>query len=163
MKVEELIKKDSTSVRLSDELMGYYISYQQELFNYHATCYGCGFPSDWATFANKVRLLKNINLKEIIMTKAFELRDTNKIYSIVEAGKHDRRCYGWNMTEEFAIQYLQIGTEEEIETKKLDFKTLPTFETPETETTETVKNKIEPKSKKKETENEILNLQTKTV
>jgi hypothetical protein len=163
MKVEELIKNDSQLVRNSNELMGYYIKYSQELFNYSPNCAGCTFSSDWATFVNKVKLLKNINLKEIIMTKAFELRDTNKIYSIVEEGKHDRRCYGWNMTEDFAIEYLQIGTEEEIETKKLDFKTLPTFETTETEITETVKNKIEPKAKKKETENEILNLQTKTV
>ena len=33
------------------------------------------------------------------------------------------------MTEEFAIEYLTIGTEEEIEIRKKDFKKLPILET----------------------------------
>lgn len=126
MKKSELISQGSSKIRSDSTLLSFYIEIFKNEFGYKPACAGCTFLSDW----NK---LTNSNKKNIeIMSKSFEIKDRQKIYSFVKE-RRTNRCYGYNMTEEFAVDYLTIGTEEEIEIRKKDFKKLPVVEK-ETET-----------------------------
>ncbi len=121
MTKSELISQGSSKVRSDSALLSFYIEIFKNEFGYKPACAGCTFSTDW----NK---LTNSNKKYIeIMSKSFEIKDKQKIHSFVKE-RRTIRCYGHNMTEEFAIEYLTIGTEEEIEIRKKDFKKLPVLE-----------------------------------
>jgi hypothetical protein len=124
MNIEELIKKQPSEIRNSNELMMAYVSYFKKKFNYSPDCAGCTFSNDWNVFVSSVQN-QNINFKKEIMSKSFEIRDRSKIYSYRKEGQLVARCYGSDMTEEFANEYLANGTQEEIEERKKEFKVLP--------------------------------------
>ena len=125
MEVKELIKKQPSEVRNSNELMMAYINAFTEILGYKPDCAGCTFHNDWNNFVLRV---KNTNVKfknNIMPNKNFQVRDNTKIYTYRVEGQSVARCYGSDMTEEFALAYLENGTEEEIEQRKKEFKVLP--------------------------------------
>lgn len=125
MKKQELIKLGSSNVKGNSVYLQLYFDFFKLEHGYtpHPPC--CGNMSDWNKFISS----NNNNNKYIeIMSKSFEIKDKQKIHSFVKE-RRTQRCYGHNMTEEFAIEYLTIGTEEEIEIRKKDFKKLPILET----------------------------------
>lgn len=124
MDIGELIKKQPSEVRNSNELMMAYINYFKEILGYKPDCAGCTFSNDWNVFVSRVKN-QNINFKKEIMSKSFEIRDRSKIYSYRKEGQSVARCYGSDMTEEFANEYLANGTQEEIEERQKEFKVLP--------------------------------------
>lgn len=125
--IEDLIKAGKNEVRNNSNLMTAYIQIFEEKFGRKPDCAGCTFNSDWN------RLIQNQNTilsNNIIMSdKTFLLRDNSIIYSYdVEVGENQLRRvrrYGNLMDEEFAVNYLTNGSDEQIEVRKRQFKILP--------------------------------------
>ena len=124
MTKQELIKLPSSTVRGNSVYFQLYFDLFELEYGYTPEPPCCGHMADWYRFVGS----GNNNQKYIeIMSKSFEIKDRQKIYSF-KKDKRAVRCYGYNMTENFAIDYLTIGTEEEIESRKLEFKRLPVTE-----------------------------------
>jgi len=121
MTKEDLIKEGSSKVRNNSTLLSFYIDIFKSEFGYKPTCAGCTFSTDWNKLINSTK--KHIE----IMNATFEIKDKQKIHTFYK-DKRNIRCYGRNMTEEFAIDYLTFGTAEEIEERKKDFRKLPVTE-----------------------------------
>ncbi len=126
MTKEELIAFGSSKVRNDSTLLSFYKEIFKEEFGYYPICAGCSFSNDWDKLikSNNISLTKNFE----IMNPEFEIKDKQKIHTYTDAKGIKRRCSGFHFTIEFAIAYLTNGTEEEIELRKKDFKTLPNFE-----------------------------------
>lgn len=132
MTAEELIKNKPSEVRINSSLMAAYFNYYLEYMGLQLSCGTCNFESVFNTFANKVREGEP-QFKYLIKSKmeqTFIVIDENKIFSYrsTKTGDTEHR-YGFKMDEEFAIEYLTNGTEDEIESRKLEFSKLPEFQT----------------------------------
>lgn len=116
-----------------------YFNYFFEYMGYNLSCGGCNFESVFNTFVKKVSdgepQFKHLIKTE--MEQTFILFDTQKIYSFrsKKTGSVKHR-YGFKMDEEYAIEYLTNGTQDEIENRKKDFKKLPEIEITEIVTIE---------------------------
>jgi hypothetical protein len=126
MTKEELIAFGSSKVRNDSTLLSFYKEIFKEEFGYYPVCAGCSFSNDWDKLikSNKISLTKKFE----IMNPEFEIKDKQKIHTYTDAKGIKRRCSGFHFTLDFAIAYLTNGTEEEIELRKKDFKTLPNLE-----------------------------------
>ena len=125
MTVEELIKAGKSSVRNSPALMAQYKILFKQVFGREPDCAGCTFNRDWERLVNN----SPQNL-EIMSEKTFRLKKPGIIYSYdVEDKKLKRsfrkRVYGNIMSEDFANDYLTIGSAQEIEERKKQFAVLP--------------------------------------
>jgi hypothetical protein len=125
----ELINNKPSDVRNSNELMKVYLQYYFSYVGRQLICAGCTFKSDFKTFVQAVKngepkYINNYYEQEMITT-TFKLLDPSEIYSYRPKGESVKRCYGTNMTEEFAFEYLTDGTDDEITVRKAQFKLLP--------------------------------------
>jgi hypothetical protein len=122
---EELITLGKHKVRNDERLMLSYLTEFEALFGRKPKCAGCTFSKDWERF-EKGKKTKTFNMKT---DKTFELLASakSKIHTY-KIGKQPFRTYGNTMTEDFAKEYLSVGTKEEIEQRKKLFKVLPEFE-----------------------------------
>jgi hypothetical protein len=136
MTKEELIALGSSKVRNDSALLSLYFDMFKEEFGYIPPPPCCGNMSDWYKFekskGENISLTKNYE----IMNADFEIKDKQKIYTYTDVKGIKRRCGGFYMTVEFAIAYLTNGTEEEVELRKKEFKTLPNLEQTEEQETE---------------------------
>ena len=134
MTKEELIAFGSSKVRNDSALLSLYKEIFKEEFGYYPVCAGCSFSTDWEKLikSNNISLTKNYK----IMNTEFEIKDKQKIYTYTDVNGIKRRCGGFYMSIEFAIAYLTNGTEEDIELRKKEFKTLPNLEQLETQENE---------------------------
>lgn len=124
MTVDELIKAGKSSVRNSPALMAQYKVLFKQVFGREPNCAGCTFNRDWE------RLTNSNNKIEIMSDKTFRLKKPGIIYSLdIEDKKFKRtirkRVYGNIMSEEFANDFLTIGSKAEIEERKKLFAVLP--------------------------------------
>ena len=148
MTKEELIAFGSSKVRNDSALLSLYFEMFKEQFGYIPPPPCCGNMSDWHKFekskGENISLTKNYK----IMNTEFEVKDKQKIYTYTDVKGVKRRCGGYYMNVEFAIEYLTNGTEEQIELRKKEFKTLPNLEKTEEQETE------EQESEEQETEDQ---------
>ncbi|PIF44293.1 hypothetical protein CLU96_1234 [Chryseobacterium sp. 52] len=126
MEIKDLIKAGKDQVRRNPDLMSAYIELFQEKFGKKPDCAGCSFNSDWNRLINETSTQKFT----IMSTKNFELINNSIIYSFDYEDKKlkrvfRKRVYGNLMTEDFAIEYLTHGTQEEIAVRKKQFRSLP--------------------------------------
>lgn len=130
MTAKEIINIGPGGVRNNSTYMTEYERLFKEQFGYKPECPTCGSVRDWnifKAFANGEAFTK----PQIIMSnKTFELINNSIIYSYdYEDKKLNRltrkRVYGNLMTEQFAEEYLTIGTEEQILLRKKQFRLLP--------------------------------------
>lgn len=128
MTLQELISAGKDQVRSSPDLMSAYIEHFLRIFGRNPDCAPCTFDHDWR------RLLESQSIQiqklKIMSTKSFVLRDQHKIYTYVVENKKTKtrkpvRTFGNIMTEEFASNYLKIGSPEVLEARKAEFKVLP--------------------------------------
>ena len=128
----ELIQNKPSEVRGNSALMAAYFNYYLEYMGLQLSCGTCSFESTFNTFSQKVREgePKFKHLIQEQMEQTFIIIDQNKIYSYrsKETGNTEHR-YGFKMDEEFAVEYLTNGTDDEIESRKLEFSKLPEFQT----------------------------------
>lgn len=125
--IEDLKKLGSKKVREDETLMEQYVSLFTEKFGETPNCVPCTFDKDWN------RLMGNTSSSVSVVNSSvtFQLKDLNdNPYSFDEYDKETgryirKRSYGYNMTEEFAVKYLTVGTTEQIEERKTRFKVLP--------------------------------------
>jgi hypothetical protein len=130
MTAQELITLQPSQVRKSNELMAVYLKNYFLYLGRNPVCTSCTFDSDFRNFAVAVKNGEpkfNKLINPLIMETTFTILDPSSIYSYRKKGMAVKRCYGNNMNDEFAIAYLTIGTDEEIEKRKLEFKVLPAF------------------------------------
>lgn len=117
-----ILNKNSQEVRRSPDLMAIYIELFKETFGYKPNCAACTFKSDFDKLKKRLRRTEH---KKETMSKTFELR--RKVGDILTYRKANKtyRTYDYNMTEEFAIEFLKNGSEEEIKQREKLFKKLP--------------------------------------
>lgn len=125
MTVEELIKAGKSSVRNSPALMAQYKILFKQVFGREPDCAGCTFNRDWERLANNSQ--KKL---QVMSDKTFRLKKPGIIYSLdIEDKKLKRtirrRVYGNIMSEDFANDFLSIGSKSEIEERKKLFAVLP--------------------------------------
>lgn len=118
MTKEELILQGASKVRNDKNLLALYVELFKAQFGYKPVCAGCTFSTDWKKF------ISTNNKTHPIMQKSFIVKDGHKIHTY-KKDKQTFRMYGYNMTEEFAQEYLTNGTTDEIEERKKDFRELP--------------------------------------
>ena len=125
--LDDLIKAGKNQVRNNSDLMTAYIQLFKEKFGREPDCAGCTFHNDWNRLINNSNPTNQEIMSDTNIT--FQLRDKNKIYSYDFKHKNGRmirtRVYGNLMTEEFAEKYLTEGSEEELQERRSEFKTLP--------------------------------------
>ncbi len=144
MTKEELIALGSSKVRNDSALLSLYFEMFKEEFGYTPPPPCCGNMSDWYKFEKSKGENISLTKKFEIMNADFEIKDKQKIYTYTDVKGIKRRCGGFYMTIEFAIAYLTNGTEEEVELRKKEFKTLPNLEQTEEQETEEQENEKEP-------------------
>lgn len=123
---EELILMDKRKVRGNSNLMSIYKELYFQEFGKYPDCAGCTFSNDWERFVKSVSGLKKASsqtFKHIGIT--FELKDKSVyIFRYRKDGKVYRK-YSNKLTENFAVEFLTHGTEQEISERKKLFKKLP--------------------------------------
>src|SRR5690606_26847354 len=112
-------------VRSNPDLMNIYIQLFTEKFGRKPDCAGCTFNRDWQRLTNY-----SLQKSQTMYDKTFRLKKPGIIYSYDVKDKKSKRSfrkrvYGNVMTEDFAIDYLTIGTKAEIEERKKQFAELP--------------------------------------
>lgn len=128
MTLQELISAGKYQVRSTPSLMTAYMQIFTSIFGRAPDCGPCTFETDWQRLLNS-QSIKIQNLTKM-STKSFVLRDQHKIYTYVVENKKTKtrkpvRTFGNIMTEEFASNYLKIGSPEVLEARKAEFKVLP--------------------------------------
>lgn len=124
MKLLDLTNKKAEEVRNDTRLFSFYLEQYRLLFGYEPNCAPCTFLSDWNKFCNLAKNKKQ--LKPIVMKeKTFKLKDVDIIYRYLNKAKNTKRSFGYNMTEEFAEEYLTTGTQAERAERKKQFIELP--------------------------------------
>lgn len=132
MTAEELILIDSSKVRRDSNLMLFYVRTFLKEFGYLPNCAVCNFNSDWIKLVRKINGEENlVTLQKHKKMATFILkRPEGKILAYKKDGKTYRK-YDTSLTEEFVIEYLSNGTEEELSERKKLFSKLPKTETKE--------------------------------
>jgi hypothetical protein len=129
MDLDEFIKLETHKVRNSESLMGFYLEEFERIFGRRPNCAGCTFKSDWKKFINRVKSGGDTKINKVMANKkkSFSLqpRHTNTIFTYLNDKKRPVRTYGFNMTEDFAKQYLSTGNKAQKEDRKKAFKVLP--------------------------------------
>ena len=125
MTVNDLIKIGKSQVRSNPDLMNIYIQLFTEKFGRKPDCAGCTFNRDWQRLTNY-----SPQKSQTMSDKTFRLKKPGIIYSYDVKDKKlkrsfRKRVYGNIMSEDFAIDYLTIGTKAEIEERKKQFAVLP--------------------------------------
>lgn len=128
--VLELIQNKPSLIRSSNELMMAYLHHFYTYFGRKPICSGCTFDKDFNALLRQINKgeepkYENNLINEKNMNTTFIIRDISEIYSYRPKDSAVKRCYGSNMTEDFAIAYLTNGTEQEREFRKKQFKKLP--------------------------------------
>lgn len=126
MTKQELIEIGKDKVRGDKNLMLIYIQMFKKQFGYEPDCISCHFNSDWQKFT-RTNTKKIITVKNNIMNEnKYEVKGPfrNSILTYYEDGI-PRRLYGNAITDEFAKKYLSVGTPEELEERKKQFKKIP--------------------------------------
>lgn len=119
----ELIELGKHKVRRDERLMLFYLQEFEKIFKRKPVCAGCSFDRDWNAFISKnnSKFTKtHFNMKNTFKLKNSEI---NKIHSYRDVRVN--RCYGYKMSNDFAINYLTKGTDKEIEERKAKFEKLP--------------------------------------
>lgn len=126
---KEIASKSATEVRNNEELMRLYIEEYEGVFGYKPNCVPCTFSRDFLKFQKelsksdyKQQTTSNMETKK----NTFKLhpRNRNKILTYFVNNKAFR-VYGYNADENFVVNFLKNGTEEEIEERKKLFLALP--------------------------------------
>lgn len=151
MTLQELINKGSSAIRGNNELMSLFIKYYKENFTDEPSCYSCS----WNGTFNKLAQIVNhstINTRTMIsQNKTFILKKGLKENMLSYKHLHRTyRLYIKDLNDNFVINFLTYGTEQEIEDRKKMFEKLPGFlESKEVKEVEQVEEVKEKKSRKK--------------
>ena len=121
---EELISIGRHKVRSNENLMLFYLQEFEKLFGRKPNCASCTFVSDWVKFERGINKEKNTFKMKAEKTFKLTNKGLSKIHTY-KVGKQPVRSYGHNMTEEFALDYLSKGSEEQIAERKKWFNVLP--------------------------------------
>lgn len=125
MDVKELIQLDSHKVRGNSSLMAVYIEAFKNQFGYAPNCAGCTFGNDFAKLIRAVSENKSpTTTRKMEKNNTFVMKIQGKILAYRKDGK-TFRVYDNKAGEDFIVNYLTNGTEEEIKERKKLFKTLP--------------------------------------
>ena len=130
MTIDEFVGLSPDIIRRDKELMQLYINFYEAAFSVIPNCVGCSFKSGFKKLKQYAKTgKKNIkfdtNTKEMKTTKTFLLKTqfTNKIHTYVKDGK-TYRCYGYNLTEDFAKELVKAGKEDIFTKSPKDLKRL---------------------------------------
>lgn len=140
MEVSELIKLDSRKVRGSSYLMSIYIDAFEKQFGRKPACAGCTFANDFAKLIAAVngglQPKKSVTLNKRTMENTFKLKKIqSKILAYKKEGK-TFRVYDNLMKEDFAVQFLTHGSDEQLAERKKMFAVLPEALQPKTKKSE---------------------------
>lgn len=127
MTIQELINTQSHKVRVNSSLMAFYIEAYSNAFGKQPNCVGCTFKNDFKKLVDFYKgKTNNIKQKQKEMEKTFKYKvNERNIATYINEQGRKVRSYTNQMSEEFAIAYLTIGTDEQIEERKKEFKLLP--------------------------------------
>lgn len=131
MSKDELILLNSDKVRRDSSLMAFYIETFFETFGYKPNCAGCTFNSDFNKLKIALSGKKNnltLTVNNTKMENTFKLKKVESKILAFKKGKVTLRLYDTNLNENFVIDFLTHGTEEEIEQRKKLFSKLPKLE-----------------------------------
>jgi hypothetical protein len=124
MELKEFVRLDPNQIRRDKELMQLFVNFYEAAFSFIPKCVGCAFKSGFRKLKKYAKTSKkNINFDKNIIemeSKTFVLKKQYqlKILSYKKDGV-THRCYGYNLTESFAKELVNVG--------KTDlFATLPT-------------------------------------
>jgi|GEM_PF-1449862 len=151
MELETFIQIESHKVRSNPELMAFYIATFEQTFGYKPDCVGCSFTSDFQKLKNKLKsslnpsqggtfeqknntTMKNMKPETQNLKRpkapfgglgAFILRQKKGEILTYRKDDYTFRCYDYNLTEEFVLNFLTHGTEEELQERKKMFSKIP--------------------------------------
>jgi len=123
----QLSTLNSQIVRSNPELMAFYITTFEKTFGYKPDCVGCSFTSDFQKLKNRLQTQKTTEIMENTTKKqpTFILRQKKGEILTYRKDDYTFRCYDYNLTEEFVINFLTYGTVEEIKERKKMFSKIP--------------------------------------
>lgn len=114
MELKEFVRLDPNQIRRDKELMQLFVNFYEAAFSFIPKCVGCAFKSGFRKLKKHAETSeKNINFdkniiemesKTFILKKQYQL----KILSYKKEGI-THRCYGYNLTESFAKELVNIG------------------------------------------------------
>ena len=131
----ELTKKNKSEVRSNSNLTLYFKEAYKEIFGSYPSCSGCSINNEFTKLVKEIKSRKltdqeinlNIEIMEVNNEKTFifspKFNDTMLFYD--DKNGIRRRKFSHKATDEFVIEYLTIGTPEQIEERKKNFKQLP--------------------------------------
>lgn len=130
MTAKEIINIGPVVVRNNSTYMTEYERLFKEQFGYTPECPTCGSTKDWNLFKAFVSGEAFTKSQIMMSNKTFDLINNAIIYSYDFEDKRikrlvRKRVYGNLMSEQFAEEYLTIGTDEQIEDRKKQFRVLP--------------------------------------
>lgn len=146
MTIEELAAQNASEIRRNENLMRLYMKYYKDVFFSVPNCASCSFKRDFKKFQKAVlggNVMKNVKpYKTIEMARNendFELKRQHQ-YDILAYRKDGRpyRSYGNKLTSKFVSEFLENGTERQLEERRKMFKRLPGEKPNETEKTQSV-------------------------
>lgn len=113
MTLEEFVKVDPKQIRNDKELMQLFVKYYEAAFSFLPSCVGCSFKSSFKKlkrYANSTDVKQIKTNKTMISKKTFQLKSKYrlKILTYKLDGK-THRCYGYNLTEDFAKALVKAG------------------------------------------------------
>lgn len=113
MELQEFIRLKPSEIRRDSNLMQLFVSFYEAAFLVKPSCAGCVFKTGFERL--KTHALKNGSkqIKQIVMSsKTFLLKNEYKL-KILNYKKNGKtyRCYGYNLTEEFAKELVNAGQE----------------------------------------------------
>jgi len=125
MTKQELISKGKTKVRNTPSLLLIYIDLYREQLGYKPACAGCTFNSDWDKFVRGEKSSARAARQPKQTPVTFRLKSRgSEIFRFEAHGKTFLR-YSNRLTEDFAINFLTYGTEEQISERRKKFDVLP--------------------------------------
>jgi len=117
-------------VRSSPDLMAFYVQTFEQILGYKPNCVGCSFNSDFQKLKTAILSKQTLKTAQIMentnqQKPTFVLRQKKGEILVYRKDNYSFRCYDYNLTEEFVINYLTYGTSEEIAKRKKLFSKLP--------------------------------------
>jgi len=116
MNLNEFVRLNPKEIRASKELMQTFILLYESAFSFKPSCAGCTFKKGFnklKSFAKSNKKILKFDEIKVIMKNTFLLKKEYKlkILTYKKAGKI-YRCYGYNLTEDFAKQLAANGKSE---------------------------------------------------
>lgn len=112
MNLKEFVRLDPKQIRGDEGLMQLFVNFYEAAFSFKPKCAGCSFKTGFKKLKEYANGKTSKNNITIMATKTFQLKKEFrlKILSYKKNGK-TLRCYGYNLTEEFAKGLLDAGQE----------------------------------------------------